>query len=76
MVEQTSSGQGKGTVCMSICQYVCLYVSLPFCLSVSLYVFLSVRAHQRNYVPAGEHAVTLHSTLYTLHSTLFLFSTV
>ena len=42
MVEQTSYGQGKGTVCMSICQSVCLYVSLPVCLSVSLFVFLSV----------------------------------
>ena len=37
MVEQTSYGQGKGTVCMSICQSVCMYVSLPVCLYVSLY---------------------------------------
>ena len=42
MVEQTSFGLGKGTVCLSVCPSVCLYVSLPVCLSISLYIFLSV----------------------------------
>ena len=45
------------SVCLSVCLSPCLSVSLSVSQSFYLSVCLSVRAHQRNQPPAGEHAV-------------------
>ena len=82
MVKQTSSGQGKGTVCMSICQSVCLYVSLPVCLSVSLYVLLSVSlsalistiSHQQANMQCCIHTSGFSESFQTIHIHLVLVS--